>query len=173
MTPEDVPGIPLIDRLCAAIGRGVAWIALLLVVTTFATAVMRYGLDRGLLWMQESITWMHALLFMLGAAWALRSGDHVRVDVFYRKLGARRQAWVDLLGTVLFLLPLCGYILFESWPYVRQSWQIHEASREAGGLRGLYLLKSVIPVTAVLLALQGVSEAVRSLRRIRGAGAAP
>jgi TRAP-type mannitol/chloroaromatic compound transport system permease small subunit len=115
---------------------------------------------------------MHALLFMLGAAWALRSGDHVRVDVFYRKLHPRRQAWVDLLGTVLFLLPLCGYVFFESWPYVLQSWEIHETSREAGGLRGLYLLKSVIPLTAALLALQGVSEIVRALRRIRAAGAA-
>ena len=171
MTHEDIPGIPSIDRLCAAVGRGVAWIALLLVGTTFTIAVMRYGFDLGLLWMQESITWMHALLFMLGAAWALRSGDHVRVDVFYRRLSPRRQALVDLLGTVLFLLPLCGYVFFESWPYVLQSWEIHETSREAGGLRGLYLLKSVIPLTAALLALQGVSEIVRALRRIRAAGA--
>lgn len=170
MTHPEVPGIPVIDRLCAAIGRGVAWLALLLVATTFAVVVLRYGFDRGLLWMQESTTWMHALLFMLGAAWALRTGDHVRVDVFYRKLAPRRQALVDLLGTALFLLPLCGYIFFESWPYVLQSWQVHEASREAGGLRGLYLLKSVIPLTAALLALQGLSEIVRALRRL-GAGA--
>ncbi len=171
MAPEDVPGIPFIDRLCAAIGKGVAWLALLLVATTFAVVVLRYGFDRGLLWMQESTTWMHALLFMLGAAWALRTGDHVRVDVFYRRLGARGQALVDLLGTVLFLLPLCGYILLESWPYVLQSWEVGESSREAGGLRGVYLLKSVIPVTAALLALQGVSEILRALRRLRAAGA--
>lgn len=173
MKADDTPGIPAIDRLCEAIGRSVAWLALLLVATTFAVVVLRYGFDRGLLWMQESTTWMHALLFMLGAAWALRTGDHVRVDVLYRRLDPRRQAWTDLLGTVLFLLPLCGYVFFESWPYVLQSWQIHETSREAGGLRGLYLLKSVIPLTAALLALQGVSEIVRALRRIRAAGAPP
>jgi TRAP-type mannitol/chloroaromatic compound transport system permease small subunit len=118
--------------------------------------------------MQETVTWMHAAVFMLGAAWALRSGDHVRVDVFYKKMSPRRQGWVDLLGTVFFLLPLCGYIFFESLPYVQQSWEIGERSREASGMPGLYLLKTLIPLTALLLALQGVSDMVRAARRIRG-----
>lgn len=167
MNTGATPGIPAIDRLCETIGRWVAWLTLLLVAVTFSVVVLRYGLDTGRLWLQESITWMHALIFMLGAAWALRAGDHVRVDVFYRKMRPGHQAWVDLIGTTVLLMPLCGYMLFESWPYVLQSWQVHESSREAGGMQGLYLLKSIIPVTALLLILQGLSEIVRAARRIR------
>ena len=167
MTQDDTPGIPAIDRLCAAIGRGVAWLTVLLVAVTFGVVVLRYGFDTGRLWLQESITWMHALIFMLGAAWALRAGDHVRVDVFYRKMHPRRQARDGLIGTTVLLMPLCGYMLAESWPYVLQSWQIHESSREAGGMQGVYLLKSIIPVTALLLVLQGLSEILRAARRIR------
>jgi TRAP-type mannitol/chloroaromatic compound transport system permease small subunit len=165
---DTTPGLDWIDRLSVAVGRVVAWLTLAMVVGMFLIVLLRYLFAVGFIWMQESVTWMHATIFMLGAAWALRSGDHVRVDVFYKKMSPRRQGWVDLLGTLLLLLPMCGYIFFESLPYVQQSWEIRERSREASGLPGLFLLKTLIPLTALLLALQGVSDLVRAARRIRG-----
>ena len=165
---DSTVGIDWIDRLSIGVGRIVAWLTLIMVAGTFLIVLLRYLFDAGFIWMQESVTWMHAAVFMLGAAWALRSGDHVRVDVFYKNMASRNQGWVDLLGTLLFLLPMCGYIFFESLPYVQQSWEIGERSREASGLPGLFLLKTLIPLTALLLALQGVSDLVRAARRIRG-----
>jgi TRAP-type mannitol/chloroaromatic compound transport system permease small subunit len=167
-SPNAPAGLHWIDRLSAAVGRLVAWLTLVMVVGTVVIVLLRYLLDSGFIWMQESVTWMHAAVFMLGAAWALRTGDHVRVDVFYKQMTPRRQGWVDLLGTLFLLLPLCGYIFFESLPYVQQSWEIGERSREASGLPGLFLLKTLIPLTALLLALQGASDMVRATRRIRG-----
>lgn len=164
----DNPGIAALDALSTAVGVAVSWLTGAMVLLTFVIVALRYLFDTGFIWMQESVTWMHAAVFMLGAAYALRSGDHVRVDVFYKRLPPRRRGWIDLLGTLLCLLPLCGYVFFESLPYVQQSWEIGERSREASGLPGLYLLKSLIPLTAALLALQGVSDIVRALRRIRG-----
>jgi TRAP-type mannitol/chloroaromatic compound transport system permease small subunit len=167
-SPNAPAGLDWIDRLSGSVGRLVAWLTIIMVASTFLIVLLRYVLDTGFIWMQELVTWMHAAVFMLGAAWALRSGDHVRVDVFYKKMTPRRQGWVDLLGTLFFLMPLCGYIFFESLPYVQQSWEIGERSREASGLPGLFLLKTLIPLTALLLALQGVSDMVRAARRIRG-----
>jgi TRAP-type mannitol/chloroaromatic compound transport system permease small subunit len=164
---DTTPGLDWVDRLSAGVGRLVAWLTLVMVIGTFLIVLLRYLFDLGFIWMQESVTWMHAAVFMLGAAWALRSGDHVRVDVIYKKMSSRNQGWVDLLGTLLLLLPMCGYIFFESLPYVQQSWEIGERSREASGLPGLFLLKTLIPLTALLLALQGVSDLVRAARRIR------
>jgi len=111
------------------------------------------------------VTWLHAAVFMLGAGWTLRQDGHVRVDVFYRRMSPRQQALVDLAGTLVFLLPLCGYLLVESLPYVINSWRILERSREAGGLPGLYLVKSLIPLMALLLGLAGVAEALRAWAR--------
>ncbi|MDW8260269.1 MAG: TRAP transporter small permease subunit, partial [Gammaproteobacteria bacterium] len=137
------------------------------VIVTFAVVLLRYALDIGCIWMQEAVVWMHACVFLLGAAWALRSGDHVRVDVLYKRRSPRAQARVDLLGSLLLLLPFCGYVFFEALPYVQQSFAVGERSREAAGLPALWLLKSVILLAVVALALQGVSEAARAWRRLR------
>lgn len=166
--PQD--GLSRIDRLSEAIGHAVSWITLAMVAVTFAVVVLRYVLATGWVWLQESVTWMHAVVFILGAAYALKTGDHVRVDVFYRRFAPRTQAWVDLLGTLLLLLPTCVFLVYASYDYVASSWAIRESSREAGGMPGLFLLKTVIPVTAGLLALQGVSEVVRAIRRLQGRG---
>jgi TRAP-type mannitol/chloroaromatic compound transport system permease small subunit len=164
---QPTTGIALIDRISDVFGSMVSWLTLLMVIVTFVIVMLRYFFDVGFIWMQESTTWMHAFVFMLGAAYTLRAGDHVRVDVFYKQMSVRRQAWVDILGTLLFLLPLCGYVFFESLFYVQQSWAAGESSREGSGLGALYLLKTVIPLTALMLALQGVSEIARAIRRMR------
>ena len=158
----------LLDALAERIGRLVSWLTLGMVLATVTVVVLRYAADMGLIWLQESINWMHSLVFMLGAAYTLKADEHVRVDVFYRGMSDRRRAAIDLAGTILFLLPLCAFLLVESWQYVATSWRIAERSREAGGLPMIFLLKTVIPVMAVLLALQGISMVLRACLRLRG-----
>jgi TRAP-type mannitol/chloroaromatic compound transport system permease small subunit len=151
------------ERLAEVAGRAVSWLTLGLALVGFLVVILRYAFDTGFIWMQESVTWMHALVFMVGASYTLKHDEHVRVDVIYRGLTVRKRAVIDLLGTVLFLLPFCAYVLYESLPYLEGSWRIGERSREAGGLPALYLLKAVIPVMAVLLATQGIAVVLRCL----------
>ena len=160
----------VLDRFSIACGRLCAWLTLFMVVITFVIVVMRYVFDAGAVWVQESVTWMHAAVFMLGAAFTLQQEEHVRVDIFYRDMSAARRAWVDLLGVVLFLLPVCAFLAWESWSFVEISWSLREASREPGGLSypWIPLLKSIVLVMPVAVGLQGASLALRSLRMIRG-----
>jgi TRAP-type mannitol/chloroaromatic compound transport system permease small subunit len=152
-----------LDGLAEWSGRALAWLTLAMVVVTFAVVVLRRGFGIGWIAVQEAVLWMHGIAFMLGLAYTLKHDAHVRVDVFYRRFGERGRAWVDLGCTLLFLAPLCLFILWSSWSYVVDAWAIRERSREAGGLPGLYLLKTVIPLAAVLLALQGRALVMRSL----------
>jgi TRAP-type mannitol/chloroaromatic compound transport system permease small subunit len=156
-----------LDAVAERTGRLISWLTLAMVMATVAVVVLRYAFDLGLIWLQESVNWMHSVVFLLGAAYTLKADEHVRVDIFYRGMSERRRALVDLAGTVLFLLPMCAFLLVESWQYVSVSWRIGERSREAGGLPMLYLLKAVIPLMAVLLALQGISLALRCIQRLR------
>ncbi len=153
--------------LIEAIGQAVAWLTLLMVLITFLVVVLRYGFDLGWIALQESVTYLHALNFMLGAAFTLKHDGHVRVDIFYQKFGPRGRAWVDLLGTLLLLLPVCLFILLMSWDYVAESWAVLESSGEAGGLPLVFLLKSILIMMPVLLLIQGlilISESIATLR---------
>ncbi len=152
-----------------ALGEAASWLTLLMVMITVVVVVLRYLFDIGFIWVQESITWMHGVVFMLGAAYTLREDEHVRVDVFYRGLSERGRAWVDLFGVILFLLPVCAFLAWNSIDFVVQSWRIGEASREPGGLPYPFLpmLKTVILLMPITVALQGVSLSLRSLRRLR------
>lgn len=156
-----------IDRLSTAIGRGAAWLVLAVVLVQFAVVVLRYLFGAGSIRLQEAVTYAHALAFLLAAAWALKTGAHVRVDVFYREAAAPRRALVDLLGTVFLLLPMMGLILWMSVPYVARSWAIFEGSQETAGLPAVFLLKTAIPLFALLLILQGLAEAVRAASVLR------
>ena len=141
-----------------------------MVIVTFVVVVMRYVFDAGLIWLQESVIWMHAAVFMLGAAYTLRDEEHVRVDVFYRKMSARRRAWVNMTGVVIFLLPLCLFLAWNSFDFVTQSWRIREMSRESGGLPYplIPMLKSILLLMPLAVALQGLSLFLASLRSLRG-----
>ena len=150
------------------IGRGVAWLTLMMVIITFTVVVLRYGFDMGSIAMQESIIYLHALNFMLGAAFTLKHDTHVRVDIFYQKMGPRGRAWVDLLGTLFLLLPVCGFIFWSSWGYVADAWTVRETSGEAGGLPCVYLLKSILLLMPSLLMLQGLAIILQSLLILRG-----
>lgn len=162
-----------IDHFTTAVGRGAAWCALFIVLIEVAVVLMRYVLGLGSIWLQESIIYGHAGLFMLAAAWTLRANRHVRVDIFYADAPPRRKALIDLVGTLVFLLPFCLALLWLSLPYVGRSFAILERSREASGLPFVYLLKALIPLFAVLLALQGVAQLIRAALVLAGGEASP
>lgn len=157
-----------INRLNDAVGRGVAWLTLAMVAITLLVVLLRYGFSLGWVWMQESYVWLHGIVFMVGAGYTLLHDGHVRVDVIYQGASQRYRAIVNLLGSLFLLLPMVGLVAWQSWPYVLQSWDKLESSREAGGLEGLFLLKSVLIVFCVLLALQGLALAGRSVLTLAG-----
>ncbi|MBM3528228.1 MAG: TRAP transporter small permease subunit [Alphaproteobacteria bacterium] len=160
-----------IDRLNAAVGRAAAWLALFVVIVQFGVVLLRYGFGAGSIWLTESIVYAHAALFMLAAAWTLREGGHVRVDVFYERASERTRAWIDLCGALLLLLPFMLVLLWFAWPYVVRAWATFERSREASGLPGVFLVKTLIPLFALLMALQGVSQAIKAWHVLSGKGA--
>ena len=140
-----------------------------MVVLTMIIVVMRYVFDAGSIWLQELVIWMHAAVFMVGAAYTLLHEEHVRVDIFYRKMSPRGRALVDLLGVTIFLLPLCGFLAFKSYDFAAASWSIHEVSREPGGLPypAIPAMKSIVILMPVAVALQGISLLLRSLASLR------
>ncbi len=160
--------VRFVDGLNDWIGRGVAWLVIPMVVITFLVATLRYGFSIGWVSMQESYMWLHGIVFMVGAGYTLLHGGHVRVDVFYRPASARYKAWVDLFGSLLLLMPVIIMVYIYSYPYVMTSWHRLEGSHETGGLPGLFLYKSVILVFCVLIALQGLSLAARSILVLTG-----
>lgn len=161
----------MLDRISTALGKTAAWLTLFMVLVTFVVVVMRYVFDAGSIWLQESVVWMHAFVFMVGAAYTLQQEEHVRVDIFYREMSPQRRAWVDAIGVIVFLLPLCGFLGWKAFDFVAVSWRLQEASREAGGLPYPFipLLKSILLFMPITLGLQGIALLTRSVRTLRGA----
>ena len=160
--------IKLVDSLNERIGQVVSWMTLLMVLITFAVVVLRYVYAVGWVWLQESYVWLHGMVFMFGAGYTLLHNGHVRVDIFYRPNDAQYKAWVDLAGSILLIMPLIIVVFSVSVDYVATSWASLEESREAGGLPGLFLLKSVLLAFCVLIGLQGLSLAGRSFLVLTG-----
>ena len=141
-----------------------------MVLITCLVVIMRYGMDMGSVFLQDVVLYLHGSLFLLGAAFALKRGAHVRVDIFYRNFNESKNALVDLLGNVIFLQPVCWTILFYSWGYVEFSWRIMEVSPEPDGLPFVYIQKSLLITVAVLLSLQSLSEILKSYLVIKHHG---
>jgi TRAP-type mannitol/chloroaromatic compound transport system permease small subunit len=137
-------------------GRAVSWLSLLLVMVIFAIVVLRYGFNLVWVSVQESVIYLHAMIFLLAAGWTLSQDGHVRVDIIYGARSERYRAWINLLGCCLFLFPMCIFTFLVAWDYVASSFAVAESSREAGGLPGVYLLKSLILFAPALLFLQGI-----------------
>lgn len=156
-----------LDALSDIIGRSIAWLVLVMMVVQFAIVVMRYVFSMHSNVLQESVMAMHAIVFMLGAAYTLRHDGHVRVDIFYRRLSSRGRAWVDLLGTLLLLMPVTLFIALISVKYVVSSWAILERSSDAN-LPIVFLLKSLILLMMALLLLQGVAQVIRQVLILKG-----
>jgi len=154
-------------RFIAACGKAVAWLTLIMVLLTFTIVILRYGFNLGWIWLQESLTYMHVAVFGIAAAWTLQLDGHVRVDIFYTNMPDKRRALVDFLGTLIFLLPFCIFLLMIAGPYVANSWKLLESSREAGGLPLVFLLKSIILILPALLLAQAflnLTDAWKTLR---------
>jgi TRAP-type mannitol/chloroaromatic compound transport system permease small subunit len=152
-----------INQFSNSVGQVIAWLTLLLVILVMTVVISRYLLGIGSIAIQESVSYVHAIIFMLGLAFTLQHGGHVRVDIFYREFSPRRKAIVDLIGAAIFLLPFCGLILFGSWDYVMASWSIRETSSETGGIAAVYLLKTLMIIMPITLGLQGVGQMIESV----------
>ncbi len=160
--------VRIVDRVNGAIGVTVSWLMLPVVLIAFTVVVLRYAFGIGFPWLQESYIWLHGTAFMAAAAWVLREGGHVRVDLFYRRWSTKTRAWADLIGVFVFLVPMLTVILYVSWPLLARSWRIAEKSATSDGLTHLYLLKSMVAVFCVLLILQGLAMAARCVLTLAG-----
>lgn len=157
-----------IDEFNNLVTRLSAWLSLGMVLVQLFVVVMRYVFGTGSIQLQESIIYMHGILFMLAAGGTLLADEHVRVDIFYRGASVKKQAWVNLFGCAVFLIPFGVLIIYTSWNYVSISWSVQEGSRETGGIQAIYLLKAIIPLMASLLIAQGVSQIIKAVNTISG-----
>ncbi|MGH7264616.1 MAG: TRAP transporter small permease subunit [Candidatus Rokuibacteriota bacterium] len=157
-----------IDTLNEWMGRTMRGLTLLMVAVVTYDVVMRYVFRQSFVFVQELEWHLFAVLFLLTAGYAHLKGDHVRVDIFYARMSTRTRARIDLVCTFLFLFPTCFLMISTSIPFVRASLAVLEGSPDPGGLPGRYVLKMVIPLGFLLLGLQGVSEAVKNVDRLRG-----
>ena len=146
-----------LSALTRMVVRPLRWLALIMVLLTFAIVILRYALNSGGVLLQESVMYLHGTLFMLAIALGVGDNTHVRVDILYSRRSPEQQAWIDLVGHLLFLLPVAGFMIWVSLPYVSNSWQILEGSSEVGGIPGVFLLKTLIPLTGALLFCQGIA----------------
>ncbi|MHB0774719.1 TRAP transporter small permease subunit [Halomonas sp. WWR20] len=157
-----------LDAITERLGKALAWLVIVMMLIQFLVVVLRYLFNFNSILMQESVMYMHAVLFLLAASYTFKHDGHVRVDIFYRGLSPRAQAWIDLLGTLLLLIPFMGFIIVSSLGYVGSSWAIFEGSPDTGGIPGVFLLKTLIPLFAVLMIMQGIAEIIRKALIISG-----
>lgn len=160
--------IRVAEKINDVTGKATAWLTLACVLTCFTVVFLRYGFSISYVWMQDMYVWLHALVFMLGAGYTYLIGGHVRVDLFYGTMTARRRAMVDMFGVAFFLTPWAYVVLWSSYPFVMRSWSILEPSTQPSGLDGVFLFKTVIPLTVILITLHGWSVAARGILVLRG-----
>lgn len=151
-----------VEKFTEVTGRFISWATVTMVILVVLVVITRYFLGLGSIALQESVTYLHCLVFMMGIAFTLKHDGHVRVDIFYRGFSPRAKAIVNLIGGLLFLIPFCLLIFFTSWDYVLASWVIRETSAENNGLPFIYLLKTLMLLMPVTLLLQGIAEIIRS-----------
>lgn len=161
-----------IDRINDWVGRQISWFSFLLVLVICIDVLMRYFFNQSVIWITELEKYLFAFIFLFGAAYAFKEDKHVRVDLFYSKMGPKGKAWINLLGGVLFLIPWSFIIVQVAWHYAYASWNIGESSAQPGGLPALYLMKFGIFLGFALLLLQAISSVFRSLHVILSASKA-
>ncbi len=155
-----------IDNMNAFIGKAFSWLTLAMVILMSTSVLMRYLLSTSLVWQQELIRYMYGMVFLACAAWAWQKDKHVRVDIFYHNFSTNSKAWVNLLGTLLLLFPMAGVIIYYSYDFTLQSWEILETSPEYQGMPGVFIYKSFIWFFAFTLLLQGISTIIHALNTI-------
>ena len=152
-----------IDQFNSFIGKSVAWFTTILVLLICTDVFMRYIFNFTKTWVIELEWHLFGLIFLLGAAYTFKKNRHVRVDLFYSKFSRKTKNIIDLLGTLLFLIPWCLIVIFTAWDYAMNSFSFKEGSPNPGGLPARYLIKSVISIGFILLLLQGVSLILKIL----------
>lgn len=155
--------VRLIERINELLGKSVALLVLFMAVLTLLIVVLRYVFDIGSIALQESVLYMHATLIMLGLSYALQTDSHVRVDIIYTRLRPNVKRLINIGGHAIFLIPFAVLLIVYSWDYVLASWRVQESSPEVGGIPGIYLLKTLIPLSAALLIAQSLCEIARLL----------
>lgn len=156
-----------IEAFVRGVGRLSLYLVLFMAGVQFAIVILRYVFGLNFIAMQESVTYMHGAVFLLAGGYALLTDDHVRVDIIYRDARPRTKALIDLAGTYLFLLPVCLVALWAAGPYIANSWAVREGSMEQSGIKGVYLLKTLIPAYLTLLALAGFAQATRAVALLK------
>lgn len=160
--------IRAIDSFNYRVGRTVMWLAVALAIMQFTIVILRYVFSIGFIPMQETIWYMSGILFMTGSGFCLLADGHVRVDIFYREASDRKRALTDLIGCIVFLMPVCIATLWLSWSYVLNSWRVFEGSTETSGIPAIFLLKTFIWVFAIVVGLQGIAVMLRAIRYLKG-----
>jgi len=160
--------VSAVGRLNAFVGKTFSWLAPAAVLICFTVVIQRYLLSTTQLWMQDLYVWLNGAMFMAVAGYTLLIDGHVRVDILYRPASPRRKAIMDLIGVLLFLLPFCAVVWLWGFEYVQRAWMLREGSANPGGMPGLYILKSFILVFVVLVGLQGIAMALRSVLVLKG-----
>lgn len=160
--------INFIDKLNGKIGYIIGWVCTLMVLVVFYDTIMRYAFNKGSVALQELEWHLFAIVFLLGAAYTFKEGGHVRVDILYMSFSKKTKAWIDLIGTFVFLIPFAVMVILSSRIFVQSSWAVMEVSADPGGLPARYLLKAMIPLGFTLLIVQGVSEALKNFMIIKG-----
>ncbi|WP_420576341.1 TRAP transporter small permease subunit [Ekhidna sp.] len=162
--------VTLIDNLNKTIGKAISWLTLLLVLIIVVDVILRYTFSITSAASFELEWHLFAAIFLLGAAYTLKEDKHVRVDVFYHRFSPKSKAWVNLIGTLLLLMPFCAVAFWESLSFVQSSFSMNETSPQPGGLPARWIIKSTIPVGFLLLALQGISLIIQSIKTITHGG---
>lgn len=160
--------IKFIDKLNEKVGSLTSWLTALLVLVVSYDVVVRYIFGESSVGLQEFEWHLFALIFLVAAAYTLKMDDHVRVDVFYTKFSPKKQALVNFLGSIIFLIPFCLLVIYSSQDFVSLSFRIGETSPDAGGLPARYILKAFIPISFFLLLLQGIALALKSFLQLKG-----
>ncbi len=157
-----------LDSINRKVGELVSWLTLAMAILTFAIVVFRYLFQMGWVWLQDSVIYMHAIVFLAGAGYTYLVNEHVRVDLLHQRFSLRGKAVVEIFGVLFFLLPFSVVLLYQSLPYVLSSWSVWEGSNDSGGLQAIFFLKSFLMVFSGLLILQGVAVILRSILVLRG-----
>lgn len=157
-----------IDSFNLKVGKLFSWLLLFMVIITCLIVILRYLFNIGFIWMQELVRFLYAAVFMICAAYTLVENAHVRVDIFYSKLSEKSKNIVNVIGSLIFLLPVCFITFYYSFSYVINSWQQLEGSLEERGLHAVYIMKTFIWLFAFMLFAQGVSIIYSGIKKIRG-----
>lgn len=156
-----------IDVLTEAIGKLTVWLVLLVALLSAGNAIMRYGFSYSSNAYLEAQWYLFSLIFLLGGAYALKHNAHVRIDLVSGRFSKRTQAWIDVVGTVLFLLPMAVGVIYLSWPWAMNSFLGKEMSPDVGGLPR-WPIKLALPLGFALLTLQGISELIKRIAYLTG-----